>query len=94
MLTFPITLYQLQCYFTGGIARLGEQQSEVCKGLVYILKAVHCESIYVIVLCTDIDMYLSLPFLTQLYDGNFTEAHSSDESPLQSKTNDTGMKLL
>ena len=33
----------------------------------------------------DLDMYLSLPFLTQLCDGKFSDLHSNDESPLQSR---------
>ena len=30
-------------------------------------------------------MYLSLPFLTQLCDGKFSDLHSNDDSPLQSR---------
>ena len=75
MLTFLSPYHQLQCYFAGGIVQLGEQQSEVCKGLVYnwyILKVLHCESMLLYPL-QDLDMYLSLPFLTRLCDGKFSD---------------------
>ena len=65
---FLSSLHQLQCYFTGGIAELREQ-SEVCKGLVYILKAVRCGSMLLYPL-HDLDMYLSLPFLLNCVVGN------------------------
>ena len=72
---------------------MGEQYGEVCKGLVYVLTALHCESMLLYVL-QDLDMCLSLPFLSQLHDGKFSDSHSNDASPLQPKTKDTGKKLL
>ena len=46
-------------------------------------------------LLQDLHMYLSLPFLTQLCDGKFSDLHSNDESPFNTiKTNDTEKKLL
>ena len=63
---------------------MSKQKSEVCKGLVNILKGVHCESMLWYLL-QDLHMYLYLPFLTQLCEGKFSDLRSNDESPLQSK---------